>query len=521
MPRVIWGGSGLGSDKRERHSVVAECESPRDAGDEHSRDRQPQRRSRRLLAYARRHWLFLLCALLGLALRLVVVLAYQPALWFHGDTFSYLDRGVDLRTHTVRPMGYGLLLRALEPLPHSLSVLTALQHALGLAIAAMLYALLVRLTVPRWVAVTASLPVMLDGYQLQLEHLVMSDVLYAFLTTAAVVVLLWSERPSCRQAAVGGVLLGCAMVTRSIGLPVAAALLVVLLLRRVGLRAVAAVALACLPPLAAYGAWFHSEQGRWALTNSNGIFLYSRVMAFADCSRLELTPAESSLCDPRPPQERPESSRYIWNTSLPLGRLPGFTFSPEKDRLAQGFAVKVIRAQPLEYTRQVARELRYAFSTSRVHTPSSDVGKYEFVSDASKVVPGYARQRGLRSVQAYDQGVSSLNTASDARMTAFLDRYQDVARVPGPVLAVLVVLALAAGLPMRPRTIRGPALTLAAAAGTLLVVPPMTAQFDHRYVLAAVPLLAAAAGLSSTGIARAAVSGGRRNQHDQQQGLSA
>ncbi|MDP9382974.1 MAG: phospholipid carrier-dependent glycosyltransferase, partial [Chloroflexota bacterium] len=405
--------------------------------------------------------------------------------------------------------------------PHNLSVLTALQHTLGLAIAAMLYALLVRLTVPRWVAVLASLPVLLDGYQLQLEHLVMSDVLYAFLTTAGVVALLWNERPSGRRAAGAGVLLGVAAVTRSIGLPVAAALLVVLVLRRVGLREVAAAGLACFLPVAAYGAWFHAEQGRWALTNSNGIFLYSRVMAFADCSSLELIPAERALCDPRPPQERPESSRYIWSASLPLGRLPGFTFTPEKDRLAQGFAVKAIRSQPLDYARQVARELSYNFSTSRVLMPVADIGKYEFVSDASKVVPGYARQRGLRTVQAYDQSVSSLDTASDPRLTRFLDRYQDVVRVPGPALVVLVVLALAAVVPVRPRTIRGPALALSAAAGALLVVPPMTAQFDHRYVLAAVPLLAAAAGLSATGIARAAGGGGRHSWGDGEQGLSA
>ncbi len=515
------GGSGPSSDEREGHSAVTEQESPQGTGttDEVATARLPQGRGRRLLLLARRHRLFLFCALLGLALRLVVVLAYRPALWFHGDSFSFLERGVHLRTDSVRPMGYGLLLRALEPLPHNLSVLTALQHTLGLSIAAMLYALLVRLTVPRWVAVLASLPVLLDGYQLQLEHLVMSDVLYAFLTTVGVVVLLWNERPSARRAAGAGVLLGVAAVTRSIGLPVAAALLVVLVLRRVGLRAVAAAGLACFLPVAAYGAWFHAEQSRWALTNSNGIFLYSRVMAFADCSRLELIPAERALCDPRPPQERPESSRYLWRDSLPLGRLPGYTFTPEKDRLAQGFAVKAIRSQPLDYARQVARELSYNFSTSRVLLFADR--KYEFVSDASKVVPRHARQRHLRTVQAYDPSVSSLDTASDPRLTRLLNRYQDVVRVPGPALAVLVVLALAAVVPVRPRTIRGPALTLSAAAGALLVVPPMTAQFDHRYVLAAVPLLAAAAGLSATGIARAAGGGGRHSWGDGEQGLSA
>ncbi|MDP9410731.1 MAG: hypothetical protein M3P70_09545, partial [Actinomycetota bacterium] len=65
------------------------------------------RSGRDVRAWARRHRVFLVALVVGLALRVVVVAAYQPALWFQGDSFSYVTRGVSLSVHSVRPMGYG------------------------------------------------------------------------------------------------------------------------------------------------------------------------------------------------------------------------------------------------------------------------------------------------------------------------------------------------------------------------------------------------------------------------------
>ncbi len=469
------------------------------------------------------HRLFLVAVLLGAALRLVVALAYQPALWFHGDSFSYLAGGSALAARTVRPVGYDVLLRILEPLPHSLTWVTAVQHLAGLGVAALVYALLVRRSVPRSVATAATLPVLLDAQQLQLEHLVMSDAMYLLLTTAAVVVLAWRDRPSGWAAAGGGLLLGAAAATRSVGLPVAVVLLVVLTMRRVGLVRVATAALACALPLSAQLVSFHATHGRWALTNSSGIFLYSRTMAFADCSVLPLTPEEQLLCDPRPPAARPESSRYIWAPDLPLRRLPGPTFVAEHDRLAQGFARKALRGQPGDYLVVVAREVGYAFAPRRPPIPAVDLPKYEFVQDPAALVPAYAQQRGLRLVQAYDESTSSLNTTARPGLAAFLARYQDVVRLPGPALAGLVLLGLAS---CRSRARhRGAALTLLSAATALVVLPPMTAQYDPRYVLVAVPTLSAAAALAGGTGRRAAQEPGHRaaegaDDHVDQQGAA-
>lgn len=447
-----------------------------------------------------RHRVFLLALVLGAVLRTAVALAYQPALWFHGDSFSYLQSGVALGPDPVRPLGYAVLLRALEPFPRSLTLVIAVQHLAGLGVAALVYALLVRRSVTPWLATAATLPVLLDPYQLQLEHLVMSDALYLLLTTAGVVVLSWSDRPSWPAAAGAGLLLGAAAATRSVGLPVAVLLLAVLALRRAGLVRTLSAAVACALPLAAHLVWFHAVHDRWAFTHSSGIFLYSRTMAFADCTVLPLTAEQRQLCDPLPPGARPESSRYIWDAQSPLVRLPGRTFLPEHDRLAQGFALTAVRDQPGDYARVVARELGHAFAPGRPPVPVVDLPKYEFVPDPAELVPAHARPRGLRAVQAYDDTVVSLSTTQRPALAAWLARYQDVVRLPGPALAGLVVLSLAALLRRPPH--RGAALTLLAGAAALLVLPVLTAQYDPRYVLVAVPLFCAAAALGGDGLRR-------------------
>src|SRR5207245_10214872 len=61
----------------------------------------------------------------------------------------------------------------------------------------------------RWLAALAVAPVLLDGYQLQMEQTVMPDVLFEALMVAGLVVLLWRPRPGLWQIAAGGALLGC------------------------------------------------------------------------------------------------------------------------------------------------------------------------------------------------------------------------------------------------------------------------------------------------------------------------
>src|SRR6266702_2490579 len=60
--------------------------------------------------------------------------------------------------------------------------------------------------------------------------------------------------------------------------------------------------------VAAYMGWFHHTRGQYALTDGDGAFLYSRVMAFADCAKMNPPARLRPLCDNRPPSRRPVSA---------------------------------------------------------------------------------------------------------------------------------------------------------------------------------------------------------------------
>ena len=94
-------------------------------------------------AILRRHWLAAALLAVGLVLRVLTELAYRPAL-FYIDTTRYLynAEGMD-------PVGYKGPLRAIL-LVANFNAVAAVQHLLGLAMAVVIYLLLLRRGVPRW-----------------------------------------------------------------------------------------------------------------------------------------------------------------------------------------------------------------------------------------------------------------------------------------------------------------------------------------------------------------------------------
>jgi hypothetical protein len=140
------------------------------------------------------------------------MLGFRPAIWSGGDSASYVTTAVTLFPGTSRVSGYGLFLFLLRPF-HSFTVVTAIAHLAGLAIAVFLYALLRRHGLPGWGATLAALPVLLDAYQIQLEHEILANAVFGFLVMAAVTLLLWwrGQRPLWATAAAA--LLGSCAVT--------------------------------------------------------------------------------------------------------------------------------------------------------------------------------------------------------------------------------------------------------------------------------------------------------------------
>src|ERR1700689_2326689 len=115
----------------------------------------------RLGAGLRRHWLFGLALAGAVAVRVLVMLAFRPIMWFGGDSASYLATGLRLIPDPSRVGGYGFMLWALKPRAglalHSLAVVAAVQHVMGLAMGVLIYLLARRYRLPAWAATLAAI----------------------------------------------------------------------------------------------------------------------------------------------------------------------------------------------------------------------------------------------------------------------------------------------------------------------------------------------------------------------------
>lgn len=450
--------------------------------------------TRQVVELARRHAVFLTVAVAGTGLRVVVMLAYPGALWFN-DSRSYIRDAVHLYPFPGRPQGYALFLRMLQPL-HSMWLVAGVQHLFGLAMGVAVYVAARRAASVRgWVAALAAAPVLLDAYQLQLEHLLMSDVLFAFYLVLAVAILVRRPR-SVPCTALAGLLVGLAAITRSIGLPLVIVVAGCLIVRRAGWRPVTALLAACAAPVAGYAIWFHSVWGHYAITDSDGIFLYGRVTTFVSCDRTDMPTDLTKLCPHRPIGERPVAPDYIWHVGY-FSKLGGADkFNPANNDLARRFSYRAITHQPLGYLRTSLAEFGRTFHWRRtpyphiydtVHWMFPD--RYHLSYPGRKAPPRYAAMRPgkgtLPAMRAYSRG-SGIPRVVEPE-AAFLRSYQRYIYLRGTLFGVILLAGLVAMAPLWRRA-GGTALLPWLISLLLVAGPPFTASFSYRYVLPAVPL---------------------------------
>ena len=242
----------------------------------------------------RSHRLFTVVACVSLLPRIVAALGFKPALFIQ-DSFSYMQEGTHFNLGQLRPAGYPILLRVLEPF-HSLLLVTTLQHLMGIALGAIIYGVLRTRGLPAWGATLAAAPTLFDSRQIWLESSILPDTLFTLVLMIAVAILIARPRPAIWQAVIVGLLVAWASVIRGNGAPVFVIILAYLLIQRVGWKVFTACLAAFAVPVFGYMLWFFADFGQFNITNSTGMFLWSRTMSFANCAVIKPPAYLAPLC---------------------------------------------------------------------------------------------------------------------------------------------------------------------------------------------------------------------------------
>jgi hypothetical protein len=402
------------------------------------------RESRRAAAAAaasvvRRHWLAGVLLTAGLVLRVLAELAYRPAL-FYIDTNRYLYNadGND-------PVGYKGLLKAVL-LVGNFDAVAAVQHVLGLAMAVVIYVLLLRRGVPRWLAALAMAPVLLDGYQLQSEQTIMPGTLFQALLVAGVAILLWSPRITWRRAVAAGLAMGASATVAQVGeamiLPAAAFVLVAGPdggWRRAAGRAAALLG-ACAVPILVYCTGSLLLTGAFALSHTGVTSFYGRTAAAADCATLRLPPAERGLC-PDPAQQAQGPDWLEYNAASPVRPYYSTVPRPQADSDLSDFNHRVLTQQPGRLLGAYGRDVLKLFAVTRTTSPGdTPISRWQF----QKTYPyftSHATRKFARTATARFGGGAP---AVWRPVAAFLRSYQlGGGYTPGPLLALLTLAGLA------------------------------------------------------------------------------
>ena len=432
----------------------------------------------------------------GFALRVVTFFAYRPALIYY-DSTRYLDHVHDLEPGALRPAGYPAFLKLL-PTDWELAVVPAVQHLIGLAIAVLIYAVLLRLGLPRLWSALSTAPVLLDGYQLNIEQYILSEPLFDLLLVGGCVLLLWHRSPGIVAPALAGLSFAGALLTRANALLVVIPALFALWFLRARWTRPAVLAAAFVVPVLAYAAWYESVNGYYGLNGYGGQFLYARVAQFADCDGLDVPDQERVLCEDTPRSERPTIDQYMWDNKI--SPLYDVELEPGERRTEVGgrFARRIILHQPFDYAEVVAKDFLYGFSpTHSRRSRDLPVSRWQF----QEHYPVFREPDTSEILQAdgYDHGIA------DSTLAPFLRTYQRFVYTPGPLLALALLAGILGALGVGRARLSGlRTATFLFTATALAVYLPSVAvsQFTWRYQLPLLVLLPPAGALGLYALTR-------------------
>jgi hypothetical protein len=477
----------------------------------------------------------------GAFLRLLVMIGYPGALWFAGDSYVYIGAALRPQPNLSKATGYSFFLRLLLPF-HSFTLVTGLQHLMGLLIAVMIYVLLRRNGVSKTWSAVATLPQLLDGYIIEDEHLIMAETLFTFLFMVVTLLLLWRPRPAWWTAVVAGLLVGAAAVVRTEGEVMLAVLPLFLLLRgwswktRRGWAMAVVFAVASLIPVGAYASWFHERNGHYDMTLSTGYYTWGRVSSFANCAIIKPTGEQTLVCPTQPIADRTPPGNYIWHAPYTHQNINpiGGPVSYKGNQLLTSFAIHAVEAQPLDYVKTVVKGVGLSFGFPRIAYPGAGTTYYysfhlHFVGTeahtgkpVSLLPPKNHAWIGsnIPAHSAYHDWLAYGHQAPGVVHKIFaapIAIYQRVVFTYGPLLALIFLVGLGGVISVTARrrgkgarsvlsaqtlrsvrlhwSPRGTSMLPWITAVALLVAPIAVADFDYRYLIPVIPFACMAAGL--------------------------
>jgi hypothetical protein len=469
---------------------------------------RPAARAAVWAAAARRHWLAGLLLAAGLALRAVAQVSYRPAL-FYIDTPRYL-----FDTQGMDPAGYKGPLRAILAVAN-FDAVAAVQHLLGLAMAVVLYLLLLRRGVARWLAALAIAPLLLDAYQVQNEQTVMPGTWFEALIVAGLAILLWRPQVTWRRAAAAGLVLGTSATFAQVGEVLLVPGVIWLLAagggwRRAAGRA-AALAGAFALPILAYCTGSYLISGNFFLSHSGVTSFYGRTAAAADCATLSLPRAEQGMC-PNPAQQAKGPDWLEYGPGSPIRPYYANLPRARTDSLITDFNRRVLAQQPLRVLGGYSRDVVKLYALTRQTSPGdTPISRWQF----QLAYPYYQHARPADAaawVRRFGGGLPAVWHPG----AVFLRSYQlGGGYTPGPLLA-LCTLAGLAGPAVALLRRAGPAARqlglgslLCFASAAFLLLASDLFEFSWRYQLPALVTLVPAGALGIGAVA-AAVRDARR-----------
>ena len=427
----------------------------------------------------------------GLCLRAIVWLAYDPVFLNNADTSAYLFMANgDLFRDPVRTAGYPMTMRVLNDIARDVDLLLAVQHLIGIVSGVLLYLTVRRIGAPVWAGVIAAAAILLSLDQVMLEHTILSETQFTFLLVAALycgVRALDDPRDLAGPLtsrhlwlAATGILLAFTAWTRGLAAPLVplAALFFALAIpgpvwHRIGRAAVAGGA--GMAVLLVYFSLNSASTGTFGMAQASGWAIYARAAPFADCEQFSVPSGTEELCQSIPAAERPGPDYYTWRRQSPARQEIGYP--PAGDDSLRSFGVRAILAQPRAYASAVGRDFMRFFFPSINRDQFLAGVDYDYLAIDRRDKPVEEQLGGYLGIY-YEPDGQNIDEGALETLTEF----QQGLRVH-PVLMLQAIILGALGIWLSAGRVRWALILLLGTSLVLLAIPSAIGTYNARYAI--------------------------------------